>query len=58
MIVLLVIVGFVAAGLVIGLIATASAPLGYQDESGFHFGPEYGDTVDAPACATPQLKPA
>lgn len=28
----------VAAGLLTEMFATAKAPLGYQDESGFHFG--------------------
>jgi hypothetical protein len=31
-------VGLVAAGLTIGLIVTATAPLGYEDDTGFHFG--------------------
>lgn len=48
--------GLVAAGLGIGLVATAKAPLGYQDESGFH----YGYTQDAPVeqipCRMPQPK--
>ncbi len=42
MIVALIIVGFVALGVVIGFFATATAPVGYQDEVGFHFGPELG----------------
>jgi hypothetical protein len=32
--------GLVAVGLIIELVAAARAPLGYQDENGFHFGPE------------------
>jgi hypothetical protein len=40
MTVALIILGFVAAGVVLGLYAVASAPVGYQDEKGFHFGPE------------------
>jgi hypothetical protein len=31
--------GLVAAGLIIGFILTAAAPLGYQDDDGFHYGP-------------------
>jgi hypothetical protein len=38
MIVALIILGFVAAGVVLGLVAATSAPVGYQDEAGFHFG--------------------
>ena len=56
MIVAFIIFGLVAAGLGIGLVATAKAPLGYQDESGFH----YGYTQDAPVeqipCRMPQPK--
>ena len=33
----------IAAGLVVELFAAATAPLGYQDESGFHHGPEETD---------------
>jgi hypothetical protein len=40
MIAVLLLVGFVAAGIVIGLLATAHAPAGYQDENGFHYAPE------------------
>ena len=36
----LIVIGFVASGLIFGLFATATAPMGYEDESGFHFGPE------------------
>ena len=31
----------VAAGFFTEIIATNHAPLGYQDEKGFHFGPEF-----------------
>jgi hypothetical protein len=34
------IMALVAGGVTLELFATARAPLGYQDESGFHFGPE------------------
>jgi hypothetical protein len=40
MIVALIILGFVALGVVIGFLSAASAPVGYEDEHGFHFGPE------------------
>ncbi|HYG23871.1 MAG TPA: hypothetical protein VEH04_13895 [Verrucomicrobiae bacterium] len=41
MIAVLMLVGLVAAGLVIGYITTANAPVGFQDENGFHFGPDH-----------------
>ncbi len=34
-----IVLAFVAAGLLTEMIATANAPLGYQDDTGFHFGP-------------------
>jgi hypothetical protein len=37
-IVILAIFGITAVSLGIGFIATAKAPLGYEDETGFHFG--------------------
>lgn len=40
MIAVLTILGFVAAGLLIGFSAMASAPVGFQDDQGFHFGPD------------------
>jgi len=39
MIALLLVIGFVAIGIVIGLFAATTAPVGYQDETGFHYGP-------------------
>jgi hypothetical protein len=41
MIAVLILLGFVAFGIVIGLFATTTAPVGYQDEDGFHYGPEH-----------------
>lgn len=40
MIAVLIVFGLVAVGLIVGLIATARAPMGYEDEAGFHFGRE------------------
>ncbi|MGN6552897.1 MAG: hypothetical protein ACTHLW_04160 [Verrucomicrobiota bacterium] len=40
MIAVFIILGFVATGILIGLFATATAPVGFEDESGFHYGPE------------------
>jgi hypothetical protein len=56
MIAVLVIFGMIAVALGVGLIATAVAPLGYQDESGFHFGQQYGDhQEDLPYLPQPKL---
>jgi hypothetical protein len=35
---ILAILGFIALCLAFGFIATAKAPLGYEDKAGFHFG--------------------
>ena len=40
MIAVLILSGLVVAGLILGFVATATAPVGYQDEGGFHYGPE------------------
>jgi hypothetical protein len=34
----LVIAGFAVTGLVLGMVIAKTAPVGYQDEKGFHFG--------------------
>ena len=36
----LILLSLVAIGIISGLFATASAPVGFQDEQGFHFGSE------------------
>lgn len=41
MIIALFIIGFTGIGLVVGLVAAAQAPVGYQDEAGFHYGPKH-----------------
>jgi hypothetical protein len=58
MIVVLMVFGLIAAGLGMGLIIAARAPVGYQDETGFHFGQETGATSDEVPYAIPQAKPA
>lgn len=40
MIAAIVLLGFALAGLVVGMVVASTAPVGYQDEKGFHFGPE------------------
>jgi hypothetical protein len=56
MIAVLIITGFVAAGLLIGLVATAIAPVGYEDETGFHYGPEHEMAHEELACGVTQPK--
>jgi hypothetical protein len=56
MIVVLVIFGLIAADLGVGLIALAMAPLGYQDETGFHFGQQHGSSQDEFPYGLPQPK--
>lgn len=46
MTVLLIVAALLAGGLFIELVSAATAPLGYQDENGFHFG---SDPVTDPA---------
>jgi hypothetical protein len=45
MTVVIIAIGFVLAGLIIGLFATATAPVGYEDENGFHFGQQQGGSM-------------
>lgn len=40
MAVLHIVLALIAAGLIVELFAAATAPLGYQDEGGFHLGSE------------------
>jgi hypothetical protein len=53
-------IAFVVAGLIVGYFATATAPVGYEDESGFHFGAESGASQPATTrevIAAAQLSP-
>jgi hypothetical protein len=34
----LIIAGFAVTGMVLGMVIAKTAPVGYQDEKGFHFG--------------------
>ena len=43
--ILIIATGFTVTGLIVGLFATATAPVGYEDETGFHFGNEAGQTL-------------
>jgi len=42
MTVLIVLLALVGAGVITELVAASRAPLGYEDEQGFHFGNERG----------------
>lgn len=56
---LIILAGFVSAGITIGLIVTSHAPVGYQDETGFHYGRpdgvEHNDEVRPVALPRPKL---
>jgi hypothetical protein len=52
---LIIVVGFVAVGLLIGSFATASAPVGYEDETGFHYGQQPGGTLANRETALPDV---
>ncbi len=54
MMVLLILTGLVATGMFIGLFAATTAPVGYQDESGFHYGPDHCTSSDDLACGVTQ----
>ncbi len=56
MIAVAVVFGFVAVGLFVGLVATAVAPLGYQDETGFHYGRPEGEPAEDAPLGLPQPK--
>ncbi|MFO1478257.1 MAG: hypothetical protein U1F98_16610 [Verrucomicrobiota bacterium] len=54
MVILLVMIGVVSLGFLVGLLATATAPMGYQDETGFHLGNESASADFG--CAVPEPK--
>ena len=56
MIVVLAILGFIALGLGIGVIATSIAPRGYEDEEGFHFGQEEPAALEQISHRVPEPK--
>ena len=56
MIAVAVVFGLVAVGLIIGLVAAAVAPLGYQDEAGFHYGRPNGERAEDVPLGMPQPK--
>ena len=58
MIAVLILFGLIVAGLGIGLVATAKAPVGYQDATGFHFGQQNGASEETFVYGLAQPKPA
>ena len=46
MAILNIVLALIAGGLVVELFAAATAPMGYQDENGFHLGSEKSGAVD------------
>ncbi len=46
MIALLLILSLMAIGMFIAFAAAATAPMGYEDEAGFHFGPDHSSTQE------------
>ena len=50
-------IAVLAGGLVLELFAASRAPLGYQDESGFHFGIPVRQAPDASVLSTRAPKP-
>jgi hypothetical protein len=57
MIALLLVIGFVAVGIGIALFAATTAPVGYQDETGFHYGPDY-EVKEEVVCPVTEPNPA
>jgi hypothetical protein len=53
MTVMFTLLAFIAIGLITELIAVAKAPLGYQDENGFHFGRESAAGAEKSECENP-----
>jgi hypothetical protein len=44
---------FIMLGLAgVGLVVVATAPVGYQDENGFHFGCEHAMSLEDSGCET------
>jgi hypothetical protein len=58
MIAVLILFGLIVAGLCVGFVATAKAPVGYQDATGFHFGQQNGASEETFVYGLAQPKPA
>jgi hypothetical protein len=53
MTVLMILLGWIAAGVIVELTAAALAPLGYQDETGFHLGQKEARRTENWDCENP-----
>ena len=51
MIAALIVGGLFVMGVVLGMVAVKTAPVGFQDEKGFHFGPEQAAAHSEPTFA-------
>jgi hypothetical protein len=51
--VLIITAGLFAAAFFVEVVSAATAPFGYQDESGFHFGREYPTSAEASEIGNP-----
>lgn len=56
MIATLIIFGLIGGGFAIGFLAVLTAPVGYQDETGFHFGEQQGAVEEDFPYRMPQPK--
>lgn len=55
MTILMIAAGLITTGILFGLFATATAPVGYEDASGFHFGNENGQGAPSRSHETEHL---
>ena len=55
MTILMIAAGLISTGIVFGLFATATAPVGYEDAQGFHFGNENGQVAKSRSHETEHL---
>ncbi|MFO1487387.1 MAG: hypothetical protein U1F65_02815 [Verrucomicrobiota bacterium] len=46
--ILIIAAAFVLTGILVGSLTASSAPIGYEDETGFHFGSEHGAELSSP----------
>ena len=54
----LIIAGFAVTGVVLGMVIARTAPVGYQDETGFHLGVESASASHSVSFDLPKVKAA
>jgi hypothetical protein len=54
----LIIAGFAVTGVVLGIFIAKTAPVGYQDETGFHFGTQSASVPQSVSFELPKVKAA